>query len=80
MVGLFFGTFSCPKNGPKKMVPKIVQSIFYPTPVRSARGYIPLDGITIEWVGRKEQFITVASRSISTKKLKFHPQIFPVYR
>lgn len=43
------------------MVPKIVQSIFYPTPVRSVSGYIPLDGITMEGVGRKEQFITVAS-------------------
>ena len=35
--------------------------------------------VLMEWVGRKEQFITVASWSISTKTLKFHPQIFPVY-
>ena len=57
MLGLFFWTIFLSK----KMVPKIVQSIFYPTPVRSVSGYIPLDGITMEGVGRKEQFITVAS-------------------
>ena len=30
------------KKWSKKMVPKIVQSIFHPTPVRSASGYISL--------------------------------------
>ena len=45
----------------------------------STCGYLPLDLIRMEWVGRKDQFITVATWSISTKTLKFHPQIFPVF-